>query len=147
MKKLSLFVILAYLLFTINSTADNQNSSKNNLENEKVLKIGALLPLSGKYQDVGESFLKSIQLALFDISNENIRIYPNPAGDMIFIDWPDEYKLLKECYIYNVVGERLRVFKEKKLDRLDISQLDTGVYFLELKSDQNTYTHKIIHIK
>ena len=92
MKKLSLFVTLAYLLFTINSTADNQNSSENNLENEKVLKIGALLPLSGKYQDVGESFLKSIQLALFDISNENIRIYPKDSkGNAL-----DSYKAAKE---------------------------------------------------
>ncbi len=92
MKKLSLFVILTYLLFTINSTADNQNSSKNNLENEKVLKIGVLLPLSGKYQDVGESFLKSIQLALFDISNENIRIYPKDSkGNAL-----DSYKAAKE---------------------------------------------------
>ena len=40
-----------------------------------MLKIGVLLPLSGKFQDIGKSFLKSIQLALYDISNKNIKIY------------------------------------------------------------------------
>ena len=70
MKKIIIFLILTYLLFTINSSAANQNL------NEKVLKIGVLLPLSGKFQDTGESFLKAIQLALYDISNENIKIYP-----------------------------------------------------------------------
>ena len=73
MKKLFIFSILTYLLFTINSNAVSQNL------NEKVLKIGVLLPLSGKFQDTGESFLKAIQLALYDISNENIKIYPKDS--------------------------------------------------------------------
>ena len=67
MKKLLIFSIITYLLFTINSSAADQNSNQNNLENEKILKIGVLLPLSGKFQDIGETFLKAIQLALFDI--------------------------------------------------------------------------------
>ncbi len=75
MKKLFLFLILTYLLFAINSSIANQNLNKNNSENEKMLKIGVLLPLSGEFQDIGQSFLKSIQLALYDISNENIKIY------------------------------------------------------------------------
>ena len=38
----------------------------------KILKIGVLVPLSGEFKDTGESFLKAIQLALFDIGNKNI---------------------------------------------------------------------------
>ena len=76
MKKLLTFSILAYLLLTINSFAVDQNLNENNSENEKILKIGILLPLSGKFQEIGESFLKAIQLALYDISNKNIKIYP-----------------------------------------------------------------------
>tara|TARA_B100000029_G_scaffold514529_1_gene617761 strand:- start:536 stop:1714 length:1179 start_codon:yes stop_codon:yes gene_type:complete len=92
MKKLPLFVILTYLLFTINSNADNQNSTKSNLASEKVLKIGVLLPLSGEHQYIGESFLKSIQLALFDIGNKNIKIYPKDSkGNAI-----DSYEAAKE---------------------------------------------------
>ena len=76
MKKIITFSILAYLLFTINSSAINEDSNENNLENSNVLKIGVLLPLSGKFQDIGESIIKAIQLALYDISNEDIKIYP-----------------------------------------------------------------------
>ena len=57
----------------------SQNSNEDISENEKVLKIGVLLPLSGKFQDMGQSFLKAIQLALFDIGNENIKIYPKDS--------------------------------------------------------------------
>ena len=79
MKKLFTLLILTYLLFTINSSAVNQSLNENNLENEKILKVGVLLPLSGKFQDIGESFLKAIQLALYDISNEYIKIYPKDS--------------------------------------------------------------------
>jgi len=79
MKKLTIYTILTYLLFTINITAANQNLNENNLQNEKQLKIGILLPLSGNFQDIGESFLKAIKLALHDISNENIKIYPKDS--------------------------------------------------------------------
>ena len=83
MKILFTFLILVYLSFTINISAATQGEKK--IGNERVLKVGVLLPLSGKFQDIGESFLKSIQLALYDISDENIKIFPkdskgNPLG-------------------------------------------------------------------
>ena len=74
MKKLIIFSILAHLLFTLNSHAINQNSNQS--ENENVLKIGVLLPLTGKFEEIGKSFLQAIQLALYEISNKNIIIYP-----------------------------------------------------------------------
>tara|TARA_Y100000590_G_scaffold207935_1_gene235547 strand:- start:1575 stop:2753 length:1179 start_codon:yes stop_codon:yes gene_type:complete len=79
MKKLSIFLILTYLLFTINSYAVNQNSNEGIKENDKILKIGVLLPLSGKFQNIGLSFLKAIQLALFDIGDKKIMIYPKDS--------------------------------------------------------------------
>ena len=88
MKKLFIFLILTHLLFTINSSADDQNSA----ENKKELKIGVLLPLSGNFEVVGQSFLKAIQLALQDISNENIIIYPKDSKANAL----DAYKAAKE---------------------------------------------------
>jgi len=73
MKKLLIYSILTYLLFTINSGAVNQN------KDAKDLKIGVLLPLSGPFQAIGQSFLKAIQLGLFDIGNEKIKIYPKDS--------------------------------------------------------------------
>ena len=76
MKKLIIFLIIAYLSFTINSGASTQEKDS---KNKNILKIGVLLPLSGHFQDIGESFLKAVQLALYDISNENIKIYPKDS--------------------------------------------------------------------
>jgi len=77
MKTLFTFLILVYLSFTINISAATQDEKK--IEDERVLKVGVLLPLSGKFQDIGESFLKAIQLALYDISDENIKIFPKDS--------------------------------------------------------------------
>ena len=89
MKKLITFLILAYLSFTINSSAVTQEE---NSENKNILKIGVLLPLSGEFQDIGESFLKAIQLALYDISDENIKIYPKDSKG----NASDAYRSAKE---------------------------------------------------
>ena len=92
MKKLLTFSILTYLLFTINSSAVDHSANENNLGNEKILRIGVLLPLSGEFQGIGESFLKAIQLALYDISNEDIKIYPKDTkGNAL-----DTYQSAKE---------------------------------------------------
>ena len=91
MKKLFTFLILTYLLCTINSRALTEDL-KENILHDKILKIGVLLPLSGKFQDTGQSFLKAIQLALFDIGNENIKIYPKDSKANAL----DTYKSAKE---------------------------------------------------
>ena len=92
MKKIIIISILTYLLFTINSVTADQNLNKNNLKNEKILKVGVLLPLSGEFQEIGKSFLKSIQMALYEISNKNIRIYPKDnKGNAL-----DTFKAAKE---------------------------------------------------
>ncbi len=114
MKKLFTFTILAYLLFTINSSAVTQNSEQNILENKKFLKIGILLPLSGEFENMGQSFLKAIQLALYDIKNKNIKIYPKDSKANAI----DAYKAAKEFEelgIQIVIGP---IFHES-LDRLN----------------------------
>ena len=79
MKKLIIFFILSYLSCTINSSAAEESVNNNIDQNEKYLKIGVLLPLSGKFQNIGHSFLKAIQLASFDIKDKNIIIYPKDS--------------------------------------------------------------------
>ena len=114
MKKLLTFSILTYLLFTINSSAANQSLNENNPEDEKILKVGVLLPLSGEFQDIGESFLKAIQLALYDISNEHIKIYPKDSKANA-LDTHQSAKEFEEQGIKVVIGP---IFYES-LERLN----------------------------
>ncbi len=65
--------IITYILlfFNFNSFAD---------ENEKYLKVGLLAPFSGEYKNLGQSIMLSLQLALDEIGDENIKIYPRDSG-------------------------------------------------------------------
>ena len=45
-------------------------------QDESILKVGLIVPLSGKYQEIGKSVLNSIRLALSKINDEQIEIFP-----------------------------------------------------------------------
>ena len=49
-------------------------------ENINILKIGLLAPLSGKYKELGDSLLYSLQLALDEINDRNVFIVPRDSG-------------------------------------------------------------------
>ncbi|MAH53753.1 MAG: hypothetical protein CMI68_02260 [Candidatus Pelagibacter sp.] len=136
MKNLLTFSILTYLLLTINSSAITKNSQKNVVENEKILKIGVLLPLSGKFKDVGESFLKAIQLALFDIGNKNIKIYPKNSGANSLDSYLSAMEF-KELGIKIVIGP---IFHEslEKLGEVD------DITFISLTNKTNKIPKNII---
>ena len=68
-------IILSYLLITFNTfvfAIENKD--------ENILKIGALLPLTGELKGLGEDMLYAINLALHDIDNPKIKIYQKDSG-------------------------------------------------------------------
>jgi len=68
-----LFIFLSYLFILFNN---NLFSS----EEDGKLKIGLLVPFSGKYQELGNSLLLSTQLALDEIDDKDIVIIPRDSG-------------------------------------------------------------------
>ncbi len=62
-----------YILFVFNT---NLLSNENN----KILKVGLLAPLSGSYSEIGYSLLYSLQLALEEIDDKNVSIVPRDSG-------------------------------------------------------------------
>ena len=66
-------IIITYILIFFNS-----NLASN--ENNNVLKVGLLAPLSGEYKELGDSLLYSLQLALNEIDDKNVQIIPRDSG-------------------------------------------------------------------
>ena len=71
MSKLIIFITYILLFFNFNSFAD---------ENKKLLKVGLLAPFSGEYKDIGQSIMLSLQLALDEINDDQIKIFPRDSG-------------------------------------------------------------------
>ena len=72
MKK-KLILSFIYITFFFNSNLLSE-------ENNKILKIGLLAPLSGSYSELGKSLLYSLQLALEEIDDKNVFIVPRDSG-------------------------------------------------------------------
>ena len=72
MKKKFVIFLSYIILFT--------NSNLFTAEDSKTLKVGLLAPLSGKYAELGNSFLYSLQLALEEINDKKIFILPRDSG-------------------------------------------------------------------
>ncbi len=66
-------IIITYILILFNSNLQSD-------ENNTVLKVGLLAPLSGEYKELGNSLLYSLQLALDEIDNKNVHIIPRDSG-------------------------------------------------------------------
>ena len=65
--------IVSYLLIFFNSNLQGN-------ENNNILKVGLLAPLSGEYKELGDSLLYSLQLALDEINDKNVQIIPRDSG-------------------------------------------------------------------
>ena len=72
MKKKVLYIIF-YIILSLNNNLLSD-------ENNKILKVGLLSPLSGPYSEIGNSLLNSLQLALEEIDNKNVVIIPRDSG-------------------------------------------------------------------
>ena len=79
--KSKIFLLIFYIIFIFNSNLFSN-------ENNKTLKVGLLVPLSGPYSEIGNSLLYSLQLALEEINDENVIIVPRDSG------FNDEEKLI-----------------------------------------------------
>jgi len=84
-------------------------------------------------------------LATTDFAFEKyFSIYPNPATDFLMIE--NKQKLtLDSIEIYSLTGQRVLVFPNAQgLEKLDISNLKTGSYFLKIHSEKGTSNVKFL---
>ncbi len=71
--KSKFFLLIFYILFIFNTNLFSN-------ENNKILKVGLLAPLSGPYSEIGNSLLYSLQLALEEINDKDVIIVPRDSG-------------------------------------------------------------------
>ena len=94
MKKF-IIIFLSYLLITFNSfvfAVENNNSN--------ILKIGILAPFTGEFKFMGEAVLFSVNLALHDINDESIKIYPKDSGS-------NKEKIISACKEFQDEGIKI----------------------------------------
>tara|TARA_B100000945_G_scaffold300695_1_gene282777 strand:- start:1279 stop:2442 length:1164 start_codon:yes stop_codon:yes gene_type:complete len=119
-------VILYYLLITFNTFVFAVEKNDAN-----ILKIGVLTPMSGEMKNLGEELLYAINLALHDINNKNIKIYPKDSGS-------NREVLIKSCEEFEKEGIKIiiglfdskysnEIYKFKNLTFVSLSNIDSSI--------------------
>ena len=94
--------------------------------------------------NIGKIFkISTTTLATETASQNQISLYPNPASGKVFVKNLDKNNYTAE--IINMEGRKILEAKVNADGSMDISSLKSGVYFLNLKSnDLKVYSQKLI---
>ncbi len=65
-----------------------------------------------------------------DFKTYNIQVYPNPVSNTLYLDNVENVKL-DRIVIYDVLGKKVFETNEHR-DRLDLTHLDTGIFFVNI---------------
>ena len=128
MKKIIKIILLLTLTFSVNVELVKAN--------EKI-KIGLLVPLTGKNSEIGQSIIKSVRLAINKINNKSIEIIPrdtrsNPETTL------EAAKELSKLEIKIIIGP---VFNESLIYLNELSEIT----FLALTNKSDNFSKNIIN--
>lgn len=75
--------------------------------------------------------------------NINLQIYPNPASTEINLSLPNN-ETIESIKIYNQNGQLLKQIIKPNAEKINVSDLKTGLYFIRTDTDTNRYLSKMI---
>jgi len=71
----------------------------------------------------------------------NLKIWPNPASDILYIDELDK---IDELYLCSINGSIIKSKEDFVNDALDVSMIPNGMYFIKARIGNDIYFEKII---
>jgi len=83
----------------------------------------------------------------------NLGIYPNPASDFVQVKMNLENETDVEMSIFNNLGQAIltkdfgEIGKGQNSFELNVNNLETGIYFLQIRTDENIETKQIQVVK
>lgn len=81
-------------------------------------------------------------LSANDFSTAEFRIFPNPAED--FIEIQSNNIQVSAVNIYDVLGKNVLTQREFVDNRVDVSNLNSGIYFMKIDAGNTSTTQKIV---
>jgi serine protease AprX len=74
---------------------------------------------------------------------KSVRLYPNPSKEFLNYSLPLDFNLNKVT-ISDSLGKVIKQFEVPNNNRINISELESGIYFINFKGDKNSTTKKFI---
>lgn len=86
------------------------------------------------------AFFNNMPLSKSDAIQNRIVFYPNPVNDMLHIYYED---VITNLEIYQSQGQLVKSFRQG-FENLDVSFLDTGMYFVRMETQNGSILKKLI---
>ena len=77
----------------------------------------------------------------YSFLEKNIHIFPNPTNGLIHIESNNRFEFL-EITLYNTLGKTIKINLSN--ESIDLSDINTGIYFLSVKTSKGMITKKIV---
>lgn len=85
-----------------------------------------------------------ISLEENNLVNSSLRVYPNPAHDVLNIQSKDADVKVMSAKITNINGQTIREFSLNDQSQVDISELTAGAYLLHVETSEGVGVQKIM---
>jgi len=80
-----------------------------------------------------------------DESNMRINIYPNPANNMININFLDDNYSKSTIELYNIEGKLMKsLYTVQKNNNISVNDISNGIYMLKINTLFNIYSKKVL---
>lgn len=93
--------------------------------------------------------IETSHIRVYDISgilstnnfiSESFEVYPNPVSNVLYIRMKNDL-IIEKVTVYNNLGQKI---VESKETILDVSYLSSGIYFVEVTTNQDKAVKKVI---
>ncbi len=125
------YIFLSYLLISFNSYV---LSFENKIDD--ILKIGILAPFSGENKYLGESILHSVNLALHDIKDPSVKIYPKDSASNL-------RSIINSCQEFRNEGVKIIIGPIESKFIKEINNFD-DLIFLSLSNIDSSFKKNVI---
>ena len=96
------------------------------------------------YQLIGSAFDPNCTAGIEELSEQGIRIYPNPTEDLFFIDVHGLMNI-QEIHLLDLAGIRIISFDKNEAESgFDISKFPNGIYFVEVVFENRRTLSRLI---
>lgn len=96
--------------------------------------------------DDGNIYYRDIYVGVDDYTDESkLKLYPNPVNNFLQIKFKTNELFPLRIDIYSALGEK--VIDTDYKERIDVSDLSSGIYFCAIKSVNNVETRKFVIVR
>ena len=79
--------------------------------------------------------------------NKSLKVYPNPGDGIFTIELPSRENEILTIHVIDILGHEVYsgiIETKENIARLDISELEPGIYYLNIESGKSKYLYKIL---